>query len=199
MYSTCMCGVFLAKHTQRRSALSIWLTRLSHFSWLQPLGQWYLAGESKSCVSHVFKERGENLPDTTERICPSQDTRFCVKEVASRFLNLFIFPPKQSCFGSIVYVLLIFNEGDYTRQPTPFCYLQEASYSKFSGFKLVARLSPKVVKPFLSSLWLWLLLTRQDKSGIHLRTSQNVKLLHHRAHKLMFCGSWFPNPPLHAV
>lgn len=112
MYSTCMCGVFLAKHTQRRSALSIWLTRLSHFSWLQALGQWYLAGESKSCVSQVFKKRGENLPDTMERICPSQDTRFCVKEVASRFLNLFIFPPKQLCFGSIVYVLLIFKEGD---------------------------------------------------------------------------------------
>lgn len=95
MYSTCMCGVFLAKHTQRRSALSIWLTRLSHFSWLQPLGQWYLAGESKSCVSHVFKERGGNLPDTTERICPSQDTRYCVKE---QIFKAFYFSTKAIMF-----------------------------------------------------------------------------------------------------
>lgn len=115
MYSTCMCGVFLAKHTQRRSALSVWLTRLSHFSWLQPLGQWYLAGESKSCVSHVSKERGGicQIPRKEYALHRTLDRLFlCIKEVASRFLKLFIFPPKQSCFGSIVYVLLIFKEGD---------------------------------------------------------------------------------------
>lgn len=98
MYSTC--AGFLAKHTWSRSAAPTWVTWLSPFGWHQTwlFDQWYLAWESKRCLSHVFKERAgicqiparENaLHGTPARLF------FALKRQLTDFKTHFIFLPKQ--------------------------------------------------------------------------------------------------------
>lgn len=61
----CMVHVLVSytKHAWRRSAALLWVTRLSpfgrHQTWL--FDQWYLASESKRCLSHMCSKRGQEF------------------------------------------------------------------------------------------------------------------------------------------